>query len=185
ARLPQSRNPEGNDLPHRRQTRPQTTHLKQRGATIFLLNSPGEFRKEYVDLRAPNGTVVYVPPDWVEVEKCVDEFFVELKDIWVNGDALDVAAFALWRLNWIHPFKNGNGRTARSFAYACLCARLGVILPGTTTIIDQIMMTRDVYEACLRDADAAAERAGGRNLKPMRTYLDNLLQIQIASIGKI
>jgi hypothetical protein len=45
---------------------------------------------------------------------------------------------------------------SRAFAYCCLCARLGVILPGTPTIIDQIMMTRQEYEAAIRVGDDAA-----------------------------
>lgn len=152
-----------------------------RSSTIFLLKRPGEFRDVPVDLRDADGNVVYIPPSWQDVPRHVAEFFGELADIWRTGDALDVAAFALWRLNWIHPFKNGNGRTARAFSYACLNARLGVVIPGAPTIIDQIMMSRTVYEACLRDADKAAEN-NGRNLKPMRAYLDSLLQVQIASI---
>jgi fido (protein-threonine AMPylation protein) len=31
-----------------------------------------------------------------------------------------LAAYALWRLGWIHPFHDGNGRTARALAYAVL-----------------------------------------------------------------
>ena len=111
------------------------------------------------------------------------EFFEELQTTWISGDALDVAAFALWRINWIHPFKNGNGRTARSFSYTCLCAKLGVMLPGTTTIIDQIMTTRRACEAALRVADAAAAANPlARDLTAMRVYLDGLLQIQINSV---
>ena len=43
------------------------------------------------------------------------EFFKEMEQLWKTGDALDTASFALWRINWVHPFKNGNGRTARGF----------------------------------------------------------------------
>ena len=111
----------------------------------------------------------------------MEDFFNELGKLWTSGDALDVASFVLWRVNWIHPFKNGNGRTARAFAYACLCARLGVILPGRTTVIDQIMRSRPAYEAAIRAADQAAVQ-GQRNLAPMKQYLNGLLQIQMASI---
>jgi Fic family protein len=110
------------------------------------------------------------------------DFFAELLATWGAGDALDAAALALWRINWIHPFKNGNGRTARSFAYCCLCARLAVVLPGSPTVIDQIMTSRPEYEAAIRIGDAAAASGNGRNLTAMRAYLDKLLQIQIASI---
>ncbi|MBL8221394.1 MAG: Fic family protein, partial [Bryobacterales bacterium] len=33
----------------------------------------------------------------------------------------------MWRLNWIHPFFGGNGRTARSASYLVLCASLNSI----------------------------------------------------------
>lgn len=152
-----------------------------RASTVSLLSSPGAYRDCPVQVSG-NGAVVYQPPPHSAVGGLMKAFFVELRSIWTGGDALDAAAFALWRLNWIHPFKNGNGRTARSFAYCCLCVRLGVVLPGVPTVIDQIMMTRDDYEAAIRAADAAAADNDGRALGVMRAYLDRLLQIQMASV---
>jgi Fic family protein len=40
---------------------------------------------------------------------------------WLNAQrgaasALERAAYALWRFNWIHPFAGGNGRTSRALA---------------------------------------------------------------------
>jgi len=71
----------------------------------------------------------------------------------------------------------------REIIRLCLpCARLGVMLPGTTTIIDQIMVTRVEYEAALREGDKAAEQNNGRNLKPMKDYLNRLLEIQMNGI---
>jgi len=154
-----------------------------RSGTLFLLGKPGEYRDGPVHLADVSGNVVYQPPPHTEVPSLMQALFQELGQIWINGDALDAAAFALWRTNWIHPFKNGNGRTARTFCYACLCARLGVMLPGTTTIIDQIMTTRSDYEAALRVADAAARiNPNDRDLATMRDYINRLLQIQMSSI---
>jgi Fic family protein len=155
-----------------------------RCATLFLLADPGAYRDGAVHVQNTlTKEVIYQAPPPTDVPRLVEEFIEELKRIWDTGDALDAAAFALWRINWIHPFKNGNGRTARAFSYACLNARLGVILPGTTTVIDQIMMTRNDYEAAIRAADkAAAAQADARDLTQMKGYLDRLLQAQIASI---
>lgn len=163
---------------------PDETALKMlhRAGTISLLSTAGEYRDCPVQV-AGNGVVVYQPPPHTAVDALMAAFFGELQSIWTGGDALDAAAFALWRLNWIHPFKNGNGRTARSFAYCCLCVRLGAVLPGVPTVIDQIMMTREDYEAAIRTADAAAANNNGRALGAMRDYLDRLLQIQIASLS--
>ena len=153
-----------------------------RSSTLFLLHRPGEYRDIEVNVQdLVTGEVVFQPPPCSEVPHWMEDFFNELGKLWTSGDALDVASFVLWRVNWIHPFENGNGRTARAFAYACLCARLGVILPGRTTVIDQIMRSRPAYEAAIRAADQAAVQ-GQRNLAPMKQYLNGLLQIQMASI---
>lgn len=146
---------------------PDETVLKtlHRASTLSLLAHPGEYRDCPVEI-AGHGIVVYEPPPHSAVAALMTAFFAELQSIWSGGDALDAAAFALWRLNWIHPFRNGNGRTARSFAYCCLCVRLGAVLPGVPTVIDQIMMTREDYEAAIRAADAAAadRRSGQRTI---------------------
>jgi Fic family protein len=152
-----------------------------RANTASLLSSAGEYRDCPVQV-AGDGVIVYQPPPPGAVGCLMTAFFAELESIWTGGDALDAAAFALWRLNWIHPFRNGNGRTARAFAYCCLCVRLGAVLPGVPTVIDQIMMTREDYEAAIRAGDAAAADNDGRALGAMRAYLDRLLQIQIASV---
>ena len=157
-----------------------------RCATLFLLAEPGKYRDVPVQVQnLRTGEVVYQPPPHEDVQRLMTEFFEELNPIWKDGDALDAAAFALWRINWIHPFKNGNGRTVRAFCYACLNARLGVILPGTTTVIDQIMMTRSEYEAAIRVADKAAiGDPAARDLKQMKEYLFKLLQVQINSVDE-
>lgn len=56
-----------------------------------------------------------------------------------------LAAYALWQLNWIHPFTDGNGRTSRALSYMILCIRLGYRLPGTNTIPDQISKDKSPY----------------------------------------
>src|SRR6185312_15970138 len=55
----------------------------------------------------------------------VPERLEELCD-YVNSNlqsksAVHLAAYVLWRLNWIHPFADGNGRTARAAAYLVMC----------------------------------------------------------------
>ncbi|HEY5305585.1 MAG TPA: Fic family protein [Pseudolabrys sp.] len=155
-----------------------------RTGTLFLLATPGKYRQSEVNVQnILTGQVVHQPPIWQEVNQHMTEFFQELDTIWKTGDALDAASFSLWRINWIHPFKNGNGRTARAFCYACLCARLKAILPGAPTVIDQIMMTRPEYESALRVGDVAAKQdKAARDLSAMRTYLDDLLQKQMATV---
>lgn len=154
-----------------------------RTGTLFLLNAPGRFRNKEVLLEAEGGAIVHKPPPHASVDDYIDQFFNTLQEMWHTSDALDVAAYALWRINWIHPFINGNGRTARAYAYACLCGHLGVILPGETTIVDQIMETQLHYQYALRIADECVRNGNEPDLSEMKRYLNHLLQIQISSVA--
>jgi Fic family protein len=53
---------------------------------------------------------------------------------WQSADPVALATFVLWRLNNIHPFINGNGRTARAATYFVLCVKAGGWLQGTTIL---------------------------------------------------
>jgi len=89
----------------------------------------------------------------------------------------------MWRVNWIHPFFGGNGRTARALAYLVLCARLGFVLPGTNTIPDQIVADRDPYYDALRQADEACEN-GLMDVGRMESLMSALLAKQLADIHR-
>ena len=154
-----------------------------RTGTLFLLSAPGQFREKEVLIEAEGGVIVHKPPPQTSVDAHIEKFFNTLSEMWHSSDALDVAAYALWRINWIHPFINGNGRTARAYAYACLCGHLGVILPGKTTIIDQIMETRLHYQYALRIADECVRNGNEPDLSEMKRYLNHLLQMQISSVA--
>jgi Fic family protein len=152
-----------------------------RAGTLFLLSEPGQYRTIPVHVADGAGNVFHDPPPCEKVQGYMDDFFQQIARIWAEGDALDVAAYALWRINWVHPFRNGNGRTARAYAYACLCGHLGVILPGSPTVIDQIMTNRDEYERVIRVADACVKDGRDPDLSPMKDFLDSLLQVQMAN----
>lgn len=70
----------------------------------------------------------------------------------VNGsdDAFYSAAFSLWRLNWIHPFSDGNGRVARVLAWLCICRKLTLI---SGRFLSELDARRDQYYAALESAD--------------------------------
>lgn len=92
------------------------------------------------------------PPEFVP------EFTEEMCD-YVNANLdqppIHLSAYLLWRINWIHPFDDGNGRTARAVSYAVLCISLGYELPGTRTIPEQIAENKRPYYAALEAADEA------------------------------
>ena len=64
------------------------------------------------------------------VPALMDDFVNTVNRNWEQTDPVVLAAFVLWRLNNIHPFINGNGRTARACAYFVLCVRAGGWLAG-------------------------------------------------------
>ena len=90
----------------------------------------------------------------------------------------------MWRVNWIHPFFGGNGRTARALAYLVLCARLGFPLPGTKTIPDLIVEDRQPYYQALRSADEAWEDRTV-DVSMMESLMSSLLARQLAHIHRI
>jgi len=155
-------------------------HLHRAG-TLFLLEKPGVYRDIDIHI-AKNGEIVHQPPPWQEVDALMRDFFQRLATLWKKGDALDVASYALWRIAWIHPFRDGNGRTANLFAYACMCLKLGALLPDKNTVVDQILGNHVACEKALRAANRAFTRKRGiLHLRLMKAYLDGLLLLQIRS----
>ncbi|WP_300301235.1 Fic family protein [Ferrovibrio sp.] len=149
--------------------------------TVFLLDEPGRYRNIRVDVRDKDNNIIHEPPEWQDVPRLMRFFFRQLSSVWNAGDHLDNAAYALWMINWVHPFRNGNGRTARAFCYAVLCLKIGVELPGAVTVIDLIMHNRPQYYAALRAADTTFKENGIPDLQPMKQFIGQLLQMQIAS----
>lgn len=162
---------------------PNGTVLREfhRTATLFLLNHPGEFRDCPVEVRK-GSEIIHAPPPASEVAGHLETFFEQLEAQWRSKPAEEIGAFCLWMINWVHPFKNGNGRTARAFCYACLCLKLGFVLPGDKTVIDLIMEQRDDYYAALKVADLTFEENGEPDLEPMTEFVDRLLFEQLTSI---
>lgn len=152
-----------------------------RTATLLLLSKPGQFREEEVVVSTPDGTVVHQPPEAITLTGHLDRFFEGLEQRWSTHSAQELAGYSLWMINWIHPFKNGNGRTARAFSYAVLSLKLGFILPGEKTVIDLIMDNRDDYQNALKVADNAFEANGEPDLAPVTAFIDRLLAEQFST----
>jgi Fic family protein len=89
-----------------------------------------------------------------------------------------LASYGLWRLNWVHPFIEGNGRTARAVCYYLLCARSGMLLPGNKIVPERIRENRAPYYTALQAADRAWND-GHYDLSVMEAYLAGLLQAQL------
>ena len=87
----------------------------------------------------------------------------------------------MWRLNWIHPFADGNGRTSRAVSYLVLCVRLGERLPGANAIPDQIEKDRVPYFDALEAADNA-ERQGKVDVSKMEQLIEAMLAKQLLAV---
>jgi Fic family protein len=103
----------------------------------------------------------------------------DLNRFWDRHDPIYLAAYVLWRLNWIHPFINGNGRTARVAAYYIICLSLGGWLPGEILLPDLLRRDRDEYVAALRAADDSLAH-GAADLSALHGLMQRLLEEQLA-----
>ncbi len=122
----------------------------------------------------------HFPPHFKEVPNHMDRFFSMIHENWTIADHPTLLpAFALWRLNWIHPFVEGNGRTARAACYYLICMRHGSLLPGKKTVPERIRETRPEYYAALSAADRAWDQ-GQLNVSQLAEYLAGLLKAQLA-----
>lgn len=94
----------------------------------------------------------HVPPHPTDVEQFMDEF-----DSWLESPnirkfhAIEFAALAHYRLVYIHPFTDGNGRTAR------LLMNLILMKAGFPPVTIKVSERHDYY-ACLQDANGGDVR---------------------------
>lgn len=143
------------------------------GITSFA----GVFRPGGIEIRGSKHT----PPGAHLVPENVEHFCDYINDNWNKTSALHLAAYTLWRMNWIHPFVDGNGRTSRVVSYLVLGVRLGYVLPGTKTIPDLIASDKTPDYQALEAADKA-DAAGKIDLTEMEKLLESLLAAQLVSV---
>lgn len=134
--------------------------------------SAGEFRP------CPVRVGPYVPPEHFQVPALMQMFTNEVNRYWDRVDSVTLATLVLWRLNHIHPFVNGNGRTARVTAYFVLCLKSGGWLPGAKVLPERIRENRDEYVIALREADTTFN-AGKLDLSRLHSLLSKLLDEQM------
>lgn len=165
-------------LEKRRRYRLSTSHVLQlhkvalEGISLFA----GTFRNTPIRI----GRSAHSPPDAHLVPYLVQEMCDYVNSNW-RRSALHLCAYVMWRMNWIHPFTDGNGRTSRITAYMVLCLRLGYVVPGEETIPEQIAANKQPYYQALETADKAWKR-GKVNVSAMTRMLDAMLAKQLLSI---
>lgn len=120
------------------------------------------------------------PPRHFQVQALMDDFINNINRNWESTDPIGLAAFVLWRLNFIHPFINGNGRTARATCYYVLCLKLGGLLQGTVMLPELLSQNRPRYVEALVAADASL-KTGKLDLDKLHNLIAELVEQQINS----
>jgi Fic family protein len=148
-----------------------------RDALLGVHPLAGNFRPSTVEIKGSK----HLPPDAWQVPQLVEELCDYVNDNWETATALHLAAYVMWRLNWIHPFADGNGRTARAVSYLVLCMKMGGRIPGTRTIPDLIAANKAPYYKALEVADKNSASGEQIDLTELEEVLGSLLADQLVS----
>jgi Fic family protein len=147
------------------------------GISVFA----GNFRPAGVKIQGSK----HEPPGAHLVPGLVEELCDYVNDNWEKSTPIHLAAYVMWRLNWIHPFADGNGRTSRILSYVVLSIRAGFVLPGAPTIPDQIVDNRTPYFDALDAADDAFRKDGAIDVSKMEELVSGLLATQLAGFYEL
>jgi Fic family protein len=158
--------------------RPGLIRQLQSTAVKGLVPFPGEWRSAPVQISKSQ----HQPPEPHLVPSLVAEMCDYVNDNFHERPPLHIAAFVMWRLNWIHPFDDGNGRTSRAISYLVLCTGMKLLLPGSPTIPQQISEDRTAYFEALEDADAAYRQDGTVDVSKMEGALKHMLAKQLLGV---
>lgn len=144
-------------------------------AITCLHTNAGEFRPCQVTVGS------YNPPQHFRVQALMDDFVNTVNRRFDSIDIFTLAAYVLWRMNWIHPFINGNGRTARATCLYIICLKAGGWLPGKYILPELIKKNRAEYVDALKDADQKYMQAGQIDVTILQNLLRRLIEEQINS----
>lgn len=160
--------------------RPSTILALHREALTGISSYAGLWRPAGVEIQGSK----HSPPGAYLVPEFVESMCDYVNDRWQEATAIHLAAYLMWRLNWIHPFADGNGRTARMTSYVVMSIKVGRVLAGTPTIPEQIVSNRVPYFDALDEADQACKN-GRVDVSKMEELLAALLANQLMSIYKL
>lgn len=137
-----------------------------------LLESAGSYRKVALE-----NLGIHYPPPAEEIPQHMRDFVGQINEQWKYRSVIWIGAFALWRLNWIHPFVDGNGRTSRLFSYFLMNMKAGHLFAGKAGyLVPEFLggVMRDKYMKALKIADQ-------KDLSPMENLLLETLNAQLSS----
>ncbi|HEY4125234.1 MAG TPA: Fic family protein [Rhizomicrobium sp.] len=156
--------------------RPSTILELNRFAIEGLDSFAGNWRPGNVEISGSK----HQPPGAHLVPESVEEMCDYVNGNWEKR-ATHLAAYVMWRMNWIHPFTDGNGRTARAASYLVLSMRLNLKIPGNRTIPEMIIDNRVPYYEALEQADMSIP-AASVDLDKMEELLETLLAKQLLTV---
>jgi len=122
--------------------------------------------------------IAHTPPPFDQVPALVEQMCADVAARWNDEGPIDLGAYVLWRTCWIHPFEDGNGRTARALAYLIICTRFGFPLPGRYPIPQRVTHHRRRYFDALTNADRAWTR-GTLDVTDLKSLLRRTLREQL------
>lgn len=158
--------------------RPSTLLQLHREALNGLSGFAGNYRPAGVEIEGSS----HEPVGAHQVPEFVEELCDYVNENFKSASAIHLSAYVMWRLNWIHPFDDGNGRTSRALSYLVLCVRAGMQLPGTNTIPEQISNKKGPYYTALEAADAAYKDGEKIDLTALEEYMEGLLAKQLVDV---
>lgn len=139
-------------------------------ATIGVLASAGSYRRATFLIVDAS----HVPPRRSHVGRLVEEMCM-YANLRCTADPIHVAAYLMWRLNWIHPFEDGNGRVSRALADVALCVGFGGTPTGPPTIATLLLQHRQEYLDGLAAADKAEPSDDHADVRSLESLLAHLL----------
>ena len=146
----------------------QLQSVALQGLTLYA----GNYRPGPVHI----GKSRHQPPPAFLVSELVENLCDYVNENWSASTVIHLASYVMWRLNWIHPFADGNVRTSRAASFLVFSVRAGFVPPGRETIPSLIVKDRTQYFTALEAADAAW--MGGEQLD--LTVLEELWQALLA-----
>jgi len=141
-----------------------------------IIAEAGEYRKEGIKIEGRDLGL----PEADEVPALVNELTNYVVNNWTSSSVGHLTAYSLWRLLWIHPFLDGNGRVARALAYLILCLKAGGPLPGTPTMPELLASSREAYYGALAAADESFSR-GKVDVSALRKLVERTVTLQLTN----
>lgn len=106
----------------------------------------GDYRKDEIFVQDHvDGEIAHIPPDWKELEKLMQDLcdFANKENEFIHP--IVKASVIHFLIGFIHPFKDGNGRTARALFYWYL-SKKGYTLIKNISISRAILESRIQYD---------------------------------------